>query len=469
MSNNFHGGHWGQCLELLSHLCQYGNDILLVSGPPGIGKTTMKDALIRQNTETFMICEVWATPLLTTESLAERIELEFDNTGNKELLLLIDDAQNLSLDIVTLLLQLRQKFAATGILHIVLFATTELEQKISRSVIKDEFFEQTHTIEIEPLTLSEVQAFLTHEWREVHNAELLLSKSKFKKIYTLSGGIPGKAKNIAKEVLAGKDGSHLSEDKSKLSPFAVGVTVSFGVLFCILAIVWPSADETALIKQSKTLQIASSEPVIEAAAVIDSESELDPLANAVLSNADLANNEPIDPAILSSAVTADEKMARLERKLEALQLQLSGEREARRAAEAKFNHTQLSQKPTNVTDKVIAKVSPNVTPKVVRNSTHESHLLAMPGQNYAIQLLGTNDEKKAQAFIVNNKLTNKAYYYKGIHKGKPWFIVISGNYSSKLEAQKALSKLPLSLRKQRPWPRQYSMIQKSINKHNKND
>jgi len=439
MSNNFHGGHWGQCLDLLSHLCQYGNDILLVTGPSGIGKSTMKEALISQDTEKFIVCEILATLSLTTEKLAERLDVECDSQDNKEILLLIDDAQNLSLEAITLLLQLKQKSVETGVLHIVLFATPELKQKVLRSVIKDEFFEQIHTIEIEPLTLAEVQAFLAHEWRKVYNSELLLSKSKCKKIYTLSGGIPGKAKHLAKEILAGKDGPQVQHDKSRLSPFAVGVTVSFGLLFCILAIVWPSADETSL-KQSQTLAIAT-------------ELTPNPTDNAVLSNAALENNEPIIEQAVATpmpAVDADEKMARLERKLEALQQQLSGEQEARRIAETKLtNHTQLYQQ--------------------ARNSTHETHLLAMPGQNYAIQLLGSGDEKKAQAFISNNKLTNKAYYYKGIHKGRPWFIVVTGNYSSKIEAQRALSKLPLALRKLRPWPRQYSKIQDSISKHSNND
>lgn len=460
MANNFHGGHWGQCLDLLSHLCQYGNDILLVSGPSGIGKTTMKNALINKDPERFIVCDVLATPSLTPESIAGRLDVACNSQDNKELLLLIDDAQNLSFETITLLLQLKQKSVETGILHIVLFATPELEQKILRSVIKDEFFEQTHIIEIEPLTLAEVQAFLTHEWGAVHNSELLLSKSKCKKIYALSGGIPGKAKQIAKEVLAGKDGPQELHDKYRLSPFAVGVTVSFGVLFCILAVVWPSADETTLLKQSKTLAIAMPDS-IKADAIIDTELTSDPMANAVLSNADLANNEPIDPAILAPTVTTDEKMARLERKLEALQHQLSEEQEARRAAEIKLiNHTQLSQQ---------VQPKPSVNNKLVHNSAHETHLLTIPGQNYAIQLLGSNSEKKAQAFINNNKLTNKAYYYKGIHKGRPWFIVVIGNYSSKIEAQRALSKLPLSLRKLRPWPRQYSQIQNSISKHRKND
>jgi len=432
MSNNFHGGHWGQCLELLSHLCQYGDDILLVSGPSGIGKSTMKEALINKDTDRFIVCEVWATPTLTTESFAERLDLECHNQDNKELLLLIDDAQNLSLDIITLLLQLKQKSAATGLLHIVLFATPELEHKISRSVLKDEFFEQTHSIEIEPLTLAEVEAFLTHEWREVHNSELLLSKSKCKKIYALSAGIPGKAKQIAREVLAGKDGPSSSQDKSRLSPFAVGITVSFGVLFCILAVIWPSADETVLVKQASPAELtvaAIPQLTKEEPDVVVSTIQVQPQPSVVV-------------------VTDDEKMARLERKLEALQQQLSGEQEARRAAEKKLNHTQVNLKP---------------------QATHETHILAMPGQNYAIQLLGSNNEKKVQAFISNNKLTDKAHYYRGIHKGRSWFVVVYGNYISKAEAQKAVSKLPLALRKLRPWPRQYSKIHNSISKNTKND
>ncbi len=452
MSNNFHGGHWGQCLELLSHLCQYGNDILLVSGPSGIGKTTMKDVLINQDAGRFTVCEISATSALTAESLAERLESECDNHDNKNLLVLIDDAQNLSLDTVTLLLQLKQKFESTDILHIVLFATPELQQKISRSVIKDEFSEQTHTIEIEPLTLSEVKAFLIHEWREVHNSELLLSKSKCKKIYSLSGGIPGKAKHIAKEVLAGNDGPQSAREVSRLSPFAVGVTVSFGLLFCILAIVWPSADETTLVKQSTTTitkLIQEPEPVVSASV------EGEP-ANNILEP--IVEQVAIIPAT-SPTISADEKMARLERKLEVLQQQLTGEQEARRAAETKLNnHTQIQQKPSAV-----------ITTKALHNTSHETHLLAMPRQNYTLQLLGSNMESKAKAFINNNKLNNKAYYYKGIHKGKPWFIVVYGNYASKVDAQMALSKLPVSLRKLRPWPRQYSNIQKSISRHSKND
>jgi tRNA A37 threonylcarbamoyladenosine biosynthesis protein TsaE len=41
----FRNGQWGQCLDLVKHLCQYSENILLVSANLGMGKTTLKDTL----------------------------------------------------------------------------------------------------------------------------------------------------------------------------------------------------------------------------------------------------------------------------------------------------------------------------------------------------------------------------------------------------------------------------------------
>lgn len=422
MLNNFSGGHWGQCLESLSHLCEYSDDILLVSGPSGIGKSTMKNVLATQESDKFMVCKISATCDITPESLTQCIDLECDKQTNKELLLLIDDAQNLSLDVVTLLLRLKKKTAVSGLLHIVLFATSELEEKISFSVLKDDFFEQVHIVTIEPLTLSEVEAFIVHEFGGASDIELLLNKSKLKKIYKLSQGIPGHVKQIAEKMLiTGQSVSTTipTKHKTSLSLLTVGVAVSFGVLFCILAVIWPSAELPEVITQV-------SNPIVVA---------------------DVAPPPIIDPEPVIT-VADDEKIALLESKLDALQQQLAAEQEARRVIEAKL------QQPR----------SPVVE---VRHTAYERQILAIPSQHYAIQLLGSNSEKKAQDFIKNNKLTNKANYYRGIHNGKPWFIVVYGNYYNKSEAQRAVSKLPASLRKLHPWPRQYSHMQDSIVKNAK--
>jgi AAA+ ATPase superfamily predicted ATPase len=74
----FHGGHWGQCLELLTHLCQYSDSILLVTGPSGIGKSALKQALISNNRDKFVHFELQVKSDLTTAEAIDLIDRGFD-------------------------------------------------------------------------------------------------------------------------------------------------------------------------------------------------------------------------------------------------------------------------------------------------------------------------------------------------------------------------------------------------------
>ena len=430
MSNIFYESHWGQCLELLSHLCQHSEDLLLVSGPSGIGKTTIRQALTEIDSGNFVYCKINATTDLSPEDLTQRIEHECDNHSNQEILLLIDDAQNLSLDVIAVLLQLKLKALEPQNLHIVLFATQELEQKISRSVLKEDFFEQTHIIEIEPLTLSEMEAFLMHQWRNAHNNDdLSLRKSQYKKIYNASHGVPGKVLQVAKNILSGKSlvPDHATQ---RLSPFTVGVTVSFGVLFCVLAVLWPTADDAIITKSSVQQPL---EDFMAMAAESDVVPQIDiqeevittpvlEVADAQLQIAPVQEPEVVavakEPALTTAPEAApvmsdDEKIARLEKKLQALQEQLDMEQTARRAAELQFKKS-LYNNNTTARKAIVTKN------KISNVSKQEKHILSFPSENYALQLLGSNDEKKVQAFIKNHNLSSKAFYYQGTRKGRAW-------------------------------------------------
>lgn len=526
MSNNFHEGHWGQCLELLSHLCQYSEDILLVSGPSGIGKTTMQLALIEIESQNFTICDVTAMPDLTAEQLTEQIDSACDNIDKKDILLLIDDAQHLSFEVIDALLQLKQKVANP--LHIVLFATAELEQKIARSALKANFEKQVHTIEIEPLTVMELEAFLMHQWRNMYNNnDLKLNKAKYKKIHAASNGVPGRALQAAKEVLSGK--TITTENATpRLSPFTVGVAVSFGILFCVLAFMWPSRDEpietasTSSMPQplDATILAATAESIDETSDVYpevmptpESSMPPEPYAAPEISTmpeplpmpdpyaipepsiipepSTMPEPLPVEPNKLDvqpipspdvlpqpelvSKVSDDEKIVRLEKKLQVLQEQLNNEQTARRLSESKLQA--IKSQPVITTPKTVSKkrseksaaFKPKPKPKTLSFSKQELHILSFPSRNFALQLLGSNNESKVQAFIRDNNLNSKAFYYKGIHKGQSWYVVVSGNYASKFEAQQAASRLPYELKKLHPWPREYSKIHNSIKARNTNE
>jgi DamX protein len=485
MSEDFRESHWGQCLELLSHLCQYSSSILLVTGPSGIGKTKMKQALIYLEQDNYIVREVQAAKSFTNEDLSSLLDVNGED-AEKDVLLLIDDAQNLPIDVVAVLLQLKQKAAVEGKLRIVLFATMELEQRILRSILKEDFSEHVHTIEIEPLTASEVEAFLMQEWRNTNNdGASPFDRARCKKIYSLSGGIPGKVQQIARDFLRGKDDNKLASESKGLSPVMVGVTVSFGVLFCILAILWPTADNKIVVKEEPI--IAQTQPDVRPEAEntenLAAAIETAPLA---ASNETMPDKSVETVALVESVATSSEetlsieptiaqdnyaaKIDRLEKSVQNLQQQLNKEQEARRMMEMQYKHLVSKQTHTNLNPR--AKTIKPVLPKSKKSlsfSKYEKHILSLPSKNYALQLLCLNNEAKVVDFIKQHKLEHKASYYKSTFKGKDWFILVYGNYANKADAQLALAKLPKSLKKLHPWPREYNNIQGSIKKRVKND
>lgn len=461
MSDYLHECHWGQCLDLLGHLCQYSESILLVSGPEGIGKTAMMQALQKQEAEQYVICDVHATPTLTADHLSMRIEQDFDDVHGKDLLLLIDDAQHLTLDVIAIIFQLKQKLAANGRLHIVLFATPDFEQRLSRSVLKEDFAEQVHIIEVEPLTMLEVEAFLRQQWRKEHkNNDMPFDRSKCKKIYNLSGGIPGKVKQIAEDMMTGNTSKAQGH---ALSPFTVGVTVSFGILFCILAVFWPAADKDII---SKTETTISELPQV---AAVTTEPE------AVVQVAQLADPIPVEMTEAQIQITPviptsneyEQKIAELEQKIVTLQQQLAQESKALQLAQSKLQKF-TAKKLTITKQATIAKSKIKTNHKQgLSFKAHEKHILALPGNYYTLQLLSVNDESKAKQFLAAHNLENKAHYYKGHFKGKDWYIVVYGSYANRTDAQKALEKMPMAIKKLRPMAREYANIHYSINNRGK--
>ncbi len=86
----FSDWHWGRCLELITHLCHYGDQVLVVYGPCGIGKTTMMQLLQQQEVDHFNFVVFDASSLLTADVLAKQIAL-IEN--EKSTVILVDDAQ----------------------------------------------------------------------------------------------------------------------------------------------------------------------------------------------------------------------------------------------------------------------------------------------------------------------------------------------------------------------------------------
>lgn len=234
--------------------------------------------------------------------------------------------------------------------------------------------------------------------------------------------------------------------RENLSPFVIGVVISSGIVFCLLAFLWPSTDEKVVQSQIPAEEIAvvmsEEEPI--AVAEVEAEQKL---------QSEL-NSEPI--------IEQDPVITRLENKLLSLQEQLSKEQELRRALEIKLQELRKGSISTPTVTQTKAKM-----PKVQANhyTSAEKYILDMPSKNYTLQLFGSADEQVIKDFIAANKLSSTAHYFKSSYQGKPWYILITGNYSSRNSANAALDALPSKLKKVHPWPREYASIQSMLRKN----
>ena len=96
--------------------------------------------------------------------------------------------------------------------------------------------------------------------------------------------------------------------------------------------------------------------------------------------------------------------------------------------------------------------------------TPDEQALLAPESGYIVQLLGSHSSSGAESFRDQwrSQVTGSLYRYQTTYKGKDWFVVVSGVYSSRAEAKAAVNAMPAQLRKQSPWVRPVGDVQKVI-------
>jgi len=97
-------------------------------------------------------------------------------------------------------------------------------------------------------------------------------------------------------------------------------------------------------------------------------------------------------------------------------------------------------------------------------SSFERNLLSYPATNYTVQIVGASSEANIQAFVRTAQLSTAAGYFETRLNGKPWYVVIAGNFSDKEAAAVFLSALPDSAKASGPWVRSFRGIQSDIQK-----
>lgn len=94
-------------------------------------------------------------------------------------------------------------------------------------------------------------------------------------------------------------------------------------------------------------------------------------------------------------------------------------------------------------------------------SGRTSSLKQIPASHYTLQLSGASRSDTLQAFARQHNL-QQYWVYETQHNGKPWYVLVSGNYSSISAAKQAITTLPPDVQAKSPWVKPVSKVHQEI-------
>ena len=230
------------------------------------------------------------------------------------------------------------------------------------------------------------------------------------------------------------------------------------IVVVVLAGIWLMNDEPSQLALQNEVDV---QPVIEVLEESQEESleeslEEDPIAQA------LPPLEPIELSLAPQNVTLEPKIESLQKPLLEPDVQVTITPD---------NKPKLDPPaPPAKTEAVVSIPELEVWP-LVTSTTKQPYsfaaLLKLPSDRYSLQILGARLETTIEAFVKGRKFTQPHYILQLERGGKPWFMLLVGNYASSKDARSAISSLPAALQNQKPWARPVSKIQQQIrNKFN---
>lgn len=215
-----------QRLDVLLHLTQYTNELLVVTGEQGMGKTMFLQQFINSAGEHWKICKVQGHKMMTEEQFLQQVYQGFGiahaSTHKSTMLtnlkkrldsqleqalpviLLVDDAHLYSSKVLSLILELasiRNVISGTSV-RVILFSEPQIKIILAQPELDEKHRLIVRKIDLPPLDEAHTGDYLHHRLSQAGMAtEQFLTQQTIRKIYKQSQGIPGRINEVADKLL----------------------------------------------------------------------------------------------------------------------------------------------------------------------------------------------------------------------------------------------------------------------------
>ena len=91
-----------------------------------------------------------------------------------------------------------------------------------------------------------------------------------------------------------------------------------------------------------------------------------------------------------------------------------------------------------------------------------AELKQKPARHYTLQLSAGPDLAALKQSARQLSLPQTSWVYQTEYQGKPWFVLIQGDYATSAQAKAAIATLPAQVKRGAPWPKSFAQVQKEI-------
>lgn len=471
-----------EALAALKHLALFSEKLLLMTGPPGSGKSELLREFMRRQDGSMILVVLRATAqgdfpgllegLLAELGLPQRDEPQAEKLARIEqscrkrsesglkTVVTIDNADLLGIELLSAMVNSLKVEGDS--LSLVLVGSDELPQRV-RSALPEWVEEgRVGRVALKPLSLSEAREYIQHTLRGAGwTGSPPLDEALVTGLRDQGRGQIGTMNRLAERVLLTPRRRLLPALNLKPENLRTLGVVGASLLLALALVSWlyQASDEP------ETLDLPPlAEETHDKRVTVGLKLPVPPVAEP--RSEDLALQwEPIDiPGSDEETREVDALLAEGDRGLEL------GQPDPARAEE--MAETELEPEP-------VPEPEPEPEPKLSTGAPVESAPTASaeeegPSRSQAwmnrqdvrgwtVQLLGSQNRSAASAYVRSwNVSTHKPFWFESTYQGKQWYIVLLGVFPNKADARSAMEALPATVRRQGPWLRSIKGLQSDL-------
>jgi len=479
-----------QRLDVLLHLTQNSNELLVIIGEEGMGKTTFVNQFLQHAPDHWKICFVNGHKMMTEEQFLERVYMGFNiahasihkgtmlSNLRKRLenmlenaipiILVIDDAQLFSTKVLALILEIAsiKNTKTGGSVRVLLACEPQIKILLAEPALDEAHDLIVRKIDLPPMDETNTGNYLHHRLSQAGMVvEQFLTKPTISKIYKNSDGVPKRINEAADKLLFDttpiiRRNSHIQSEKQlsilKLIVIVLVITAFAGIAGYFYSLQTDSEDSKARPDESsethKTLKLPPE------TALPDSPEK---------STVEKTGTETSDPMqLLKDELTDQTNPAQTTSPTVSLPQVSETEKATQPPPEQSTAIWAEPTQPQNTPTVQSANISPANDIGGIKDN---NWMLAQNPDHYTLQLVAGRQKQTINNFIEKYKLKDDLIYFSSKRKGKIWHNLSYGVYPDRKSANLAIKKLPSILAVEKPWIRSISAIQVEIRQLNQSE